>query len=73
MEYPLHRIRLLEKHLSTKEVALVLCKSTSWVRIHKNLFDWKRKGRRNLKYELTSVIQVYWKYYHQNLLNQDLW
>ena len=58
---PLHRVRKLEKYLSTRDVAYLFKRSGKWVRDHKDMFTHRRKINRDLEYELTSVLEVYWK------------
>jgi|GEM_PF-6624548 len=63
----LSKIRGAEKHLSTLEVARFLVRSVRWVRDNKKRFDFERQNqKRNLKYELSSVIKVWLEIENEN-------
>lgn len=60
MNVALHKIRQLEIFVTTEKAAIMVNKSVRWVQANKHMFVFKRKnGKRNLCFELTSVMEVW--------------
>lgn len=54
----LHIVRDSAIWVSTAKAAAICGVSTRWVQLHKTDFNYKRKGVRNLEFELSSVYEV---------------
>jgi hypothetical protein len=60
MTAALNRLRQLDIYVSSEKAATMVGKSVRWVQDNKERFKYRRKNqKRNLEYELTSVLQVW--------------
>lgn len=64
MNRALVKIQELGIFVSTQKAATMVGRDVTWVQKNKRKFVFKRKnGRRNLEFELTSVLRVWDKMY----------
>lgn len=54
----LHIVRSADQWVGSKKAAQLCQKSVRWVQANKELFKYRRKKKKCLEYELSSVIQV---------------
>lgn len=59
MNVPLYLIRARGIYLSSKETAAMVKKSARWVQANRFRFEFRRKGSRNLEFELSSILSVW--------------
>ncbi|WP_291866546.1 hypothetical protein [Maribacter sp.] len=55
---PLSQIRNAEIYISSAQAAAIVKRTYVWVNQNKGRFSFVRKGKKILRYEITSVIKV---------------
>lgn len=66
MNLPLHIIRATGIYLSSKKAAAMVGKSMRWMQANRFRFTFRRKNKRNLEFELASILKVWHELYGED-------
>ncbi len=56
MTIPPNIVRRADIWISTREASELLPYGLRWMQANKHLFEYRRKGKRNIEFELSSVL-----------------